>query len=378
LWAAGLGAAAQFGKISVIYGPLGAVYPPASVPFLVSLVGFTGIVFGTTAGVIVGRLGFRRVILGALLLGAGLSAAQAALLPLPWMVATRLAEGVAHLSVVVAAPVLIAQVAAPRDQGLAMTLWASFFGVSFALTAWGGLPLVAACGPGALFGAHAAWLLGCAAVLARLLPRGLVARAPTRLTLAGVLAEHRAIYASPSIAAPALGFLFYTLVFIAVLTLVPDLAPPDWRGVLAGGMPLVATAASLSFGVLALRVMRPVALVSAGLGGGAVAVVAMAALAGVPAGFVAASLGLAAALGLAQGASFAAIPDLVAAPDDRARAAGALAQLGNVGTTSGTPVLAAMIAAGGTGGLVAFVAPLCLGGIAMHWWLARRRARGAG
>jgi hypothetical protein len=76
-----------------------------------------------------------------------------------------------------------------------------------------------------------------------------------------------------------------------------------------------------------------------------------------------------------QGASFAAIPELNSTPDARAKAAGAVAQLGNVGTTLGTPILLALAAALGPVALTLFALPLCLGGIAMHGWLRARRAR---
>ena len=65
-----------------------------------------------------------------------------------------------------------------------------------------------------------------------------------------------------------------------------------------------------------------------------------------------------AALGLVQGASFAAIPQLNPMPEDRARAAGAIAQLGNLGTTTGTPLLAWLVSQAGASGLALFV--LCL------------------
>ncbi|MFN7599188.1 MAG: MFS transporter, partial [Cereibacter sp.] len=133
LSAAGLGAAAQFGKISVIFDLLVADYgTPGRVAFMVSIVGLVGLVFGTTAGIFGQRIGLRRVLLGALLLGAALSAFQALLPPYPVMMASRILEGASHLGIVVAGPVLIAQTAPQRHQGLAMTLWSSFFGLSFA------------------------------------------------------------------------------------------------------------------------------------------------------------------------------------------------------------------------------------------------------
>jgi MFS transporter, DHA1 family, inner membrane transport protein len=85
---------------------------------------------------------------------------------------------------------------------------------------------------------------------------------------------------------------------------------------------------------------------------------------------------LSSAFGIVQGASFAAIPELMPDPEDRARAAGAIAQLGNLGTTTGTPVLAALLAAGGVWLMAGSALILCLMGIAIHHLLARRRRAG--
>jgi nitrate/nitrite transporter NarK len=85
---------------------------------------------------------------------------------------------------------------------------------------------------------------------------------------------------------------------------------------------------------------------------------------------------LSAALGIVQGASFAAIPELNATPEDRARAAGVVAQLGNLGTTTGTPVLAALLAGAGPAGLALAAVILCAAGISLHAWQAHRRRTG--
>ena len=84
---------------------------------------------------------------------------------------------------------------------------------------------------------------------------------------------------------------------------------------------------------------------------------------------------LAAALGIVQGASFAAIPQPNADGGGRSLAAGAVAQLGNLGTTTGTLVLAAVIIAFGPASLAGFAVPLCPGGILVHSLQARRRQR---
>ena len=47
------------------------------------------------------------------------------------MLLARVIEGASHLAIVVAAPSLITQLSQPRYVGAAMTLWSTFFGVSF-------------------------------------------------------------------------------------------------------------------------------------------------------------------------------------------------------------------------------------------------------
>ena len=135
LWLAGLGAAAQFGKVSATYPQLVAHYAdfPFGVTFLVSVVGMVGLILGIVAGLVVARIGERRAILGALLVGAGVSFLQSLLPPFPVMLAARIVEGASHLAIVVVGPVAIASIAGERWQGAAMTLWSSFFGVTYAL-----------------------------------------------------------------------------------------------------------------------------------------------------------------------------------------------------------------------------------------------------
>jgi MFS transporter, DHA1 family, inner membrane transport protein len=92
------------------------------------------------------------------------------------------------------------------------------------------------------------------------------------------------------------------------------------------------------------------------------------------AGMAWAALVLSGAFGLVQGASFATIPALNATPDDRAMAAGALAQLGNLGTVTGTPLLAWLLTQGSGGAVLLFCLPFCVAGIGVHAIQARRRA----
>lgn len=383
VWLAGIGAAAQFGKASLLYDELALRHAgagPVGLGLLVSVVGLVGLVFGTTAGVVAARVGLVRVLIGALWAAALVSLAQAALPPYGAMLALRVVEGVTHLAIVVAAPTLIAAVTPPARLGAAMTLWSSFFGVTYAALALVVPPLVATAGAGAVFLGHALWLAACAALLHPLLhgvaPPQAGPDLPDREGL--IWREHLLIYRSPCIAAPASGFLFYTLLYVALLTLFPPLLPAQQGAIAAVAMPLVSIFVSLTLGIWLLGRLGAVRLVQAGFGLACVAAPALALTGQAPAVALAGALVVAAALGLVQGASFAAIPALNSAPADRARAAGAIAQLGNLGTTLGTPLLALLLSALGPAAVAGFALPLCLAGIAVHLWQARRRARGAG
>jgi MFS transporter, DHA1 family, inner membrane transport protein len=375
IWAAGLGAAAQFGKMSVAFPALESAYADhrgIGIGLMVSVVGMVGLVFGTTAGLLVARVGARRTIIAALGLGAVVSAVQTLFPPYPVMMLTRVLEGASHLAIVVVGPTAIAGLAGPRLQGAAMTLWSSFFGVAYAVLFLVGPQLVAEQGPQVLFGLHALWMAATAVVLFLLLPAdvGTGARG-----FGGTLwQEHLAIYASPWLAAPAMGFVFYTVTYVAVLTLLPAMMGPQ-GGFIGVAMPLVSIAVSLTAGVWLLSRISAVGLVQVGFVAAMVAACGLWAAWGGPLAAAFALL-IAASLGIVQGASFAALAQLNPRVEDRARAAGAIAQLGNLGTTTGTPLLVWATDKAGASGLAVFLIGFSACGIVIHALLARRRISG--
>jgi MFS transporter, DHA1 family, inner membrane transport protein len=374
VFAAGLGAAAQFGKISVLFDDLARLYAghgAVAMGWMVSIVGMVGLIFGTTAGLFVGRLGAGRVLVVALVLAGVVSAVQATMPPYPVMMALRVVEGATHLAIVVVGPVLMAGAATARWQGLVMALWGSFFGLSFAGLALVAPGIVAAYGIPGVFVGHALWMGVCAVALWAVLPAD--ARGVARLP-GSILARHVMIYASPRIAAPGMGFFCYTILFVALLTLLPPQVPVSHRALVQTAMPLVSIAVSLTIGVWALRYRSAVHVVQVGFVLALVATVALWATWGQGAAMAGAALALSGAFGLVQGASFATIPALNTSMDDRAMAAGALAQLGNLGTVTGTPLLAWMFTQGQAGAVLVFCLPFCVAGIAIHALQSRRRA----
>ncbi|WP_293572839.1 MFS transporter [Phaeobacter sp.] len=373
IWAAGLGAGAQYGKISIVFDQLAALYPQAgnSLSLTMSMVGLLGILMGVVAGGFVASFGYRRSLVWALWIGAAMSLLQALHLPYGVFLATRLIEGLSHLGIVVAAPTLIPQICSPNHRGTALSMWSTFFGVSFALLAWLGLPLVGVVGVTGLFAAHGVIMGVLALVLGHVLKS---VQVPPRLPLpplAELPALHLQIYSSAAKIAPAAGWIFYTSCFVALLTVLPPFLDETVRVAVIGAMPLISIATSMTIGVWLLRKVTAVQVVQLGF--------ALSALAGLwlwmmPSAPLA-CFALAAAFGLVQGASFAAVPQLNDAAADQAQSNGAMSQAGNLGNSAGTPLMVAAIALAGYDGLMAVMLVLFFGGFAAHAVLGRLRLR---
>lgn len=348
LYAVGLLAAGQFAKISLTLAPLAVTYPGWPVAFAVSGVAVIGILFGVMAGGLTAMIGPRRAILAALILSALAGGAQAALPAFPVLMALRVIEGAGHLVLVVAIPTLMAGLAAARDRGMVMGLWATFFGVGFALAA-----LLVGDDAALVYLAHGGLCALLAVLLWRMLPQGGAVQRPTPR-----LSDHRLIYTDPRLFAPALGHGIYAFLFLAAVTYLPTALGAAW---LAPVLPIAGIVGSLGAGVLT-RFVAPGALVAGGFG-------VMAAICALALAWPmwASGLTVLALLisGIVAGGGFAAVPWLNETEEKRALANGALAQLGNIGTFSGTPVLAALgagaslplaIAVGLAGALVTTIA----------------------
>ncbi|MEX0339246.1 MAG: MFS transporter [Arenibacterium sp.] len=368
LWFAGLGAAAQFAKIAVPFAWVRAAYPEygAETGWLLSLVSLVGALLGIVAGDIVGRFGPKRVLLFGLGLGALLSFLQAGLTSFPLLLVARVIEGASHLAIVVAAPSLIVQLSKPRFVGAAMTLWSTFFGVSFVAVAWVILPMLEPGDLPVLFIGHGVFLLAISVLCSVLLPKvGAMVRPARR----GVFGTHLRAYRSPRISAPGAGWLVYTLTFVSLLALLPDRLPPQHVEWAAGLMPLVSIIVSLCFVPILLRYCASVSVVMLGFLLAAVLVLANFLLQW-DVVFVVSLFGV---LGLVQGASFSAVPEINHKPEDQALAYGVMAQAGNTGNLLGTPLLLFVSTAWGDNVMFLFIALIYGVGVLAHWALSMRR-----
>ncbi|MBV6648833.1 MAG: MFS transporter [Hoeflea sp.] len=373
LWAAGLGAAAQFAKIVVIFPELQTYYGEtgAASGYLVSLISVMGMVLGLVAGLIAIQLGVRRLLISGLYLGAAVSAWQTMLPGFEWMLASRLLEGVSHLAIVVSAPTLIAQLSTPRHQPKALTLWGTYFGVAFAGIALAAPFVLQTAGLGGLPAIHAVYMAFFAVLLTFALPAEDHRAAPPWPSPADIFRRHVAVYASPFIAAPALGWLFYTLTFVSMLTVLPTMVDPSQRAFAAAAMPMASIVSSMTLGNLLLGPFRAVTVIITGF------IIAIALIMVFP--FTGPGvwlfIALFAALGLVQGATFAAVPQLNISLEDRALANGGIAQTGNIGNALGTPALLAVASTDPAIGLPAMLIGCYVIAIAVHLYQARSRIR---
>lgn len=136
-----------------------------------------------------------------------------------------------------------------------------------------------------------------------------------------------------------------------------------------GAIPLTSIAVSMTLGVALLRVMSAVNVILLGFAGSALAMLWLWMLPG----DAVACLFLAGAMGLVQGASFAAVPQLNGTPAHQAQANGAMAQMGNLGNTLGTPVMALVLGGLGYAALPVVAGAAFICGAVVHVVLALRR-----
>ncbi|MFP7570012.1 MFS transporter [Marivita sp. S2033] len=369
IYLAGLGAAGQFSKLAVSFITLSEVYGgrDTTLGLAISLISLVGVVLGLFAGMVVNRIGTRRALIGALALGALVSLWQASLPSMPWLMASRVIEGVSHLLIVVAAPTLIAETTPDRLRPAALTLWSTFFGVAFALLAIVAPSIIALGGLSALILSHALWMVAAGVLCAVVLPKSVSEPAP-QLSQGSLLERHVTAYATPGIATPAMAWLCYTLTFVSVLTVLPLLTggtAPVWLGSAA---PLVSIAVSLTAGIYLLSRIRAWPVVIGGFG-----VCLLAAILTLASGFSTLSvLALFAAMAFVQGSGFALVPQLNPDPNARALANGAMAQMGNVGNLTGTPLLIALYHGAPMLGPFLFLGVAYGAGICLTWMIGRR------
>jgi MFS family permease len=363
LWLSGVLAAMQFSKISIAFQALQAHYGASAsvMGWVLSTVGMVGLLLGAVAGLCAPAIGYRRLLVVGMGLGAVLAGVQSLIPAMPLLWLTRLLEGVSQLSVVVAAPTLIIQYSAPQHRSMVMGLWSTFMGVAFAVTgALGGWVLAQFHLEGLLL-THALGMSAMFLLVLVVVPKDSASR-PAWPRLSALPGLHLQLYSHWATALPGLCFFCYTCSAIAMFTFLPQFAGSE-RVWLAPVLPLVTIVGTLSAGWLAQSWLPPNRLVRWAYVGVALAATGVG---------IALTWGLAISpvaivlmymLGVAGGSSFALVLYLNHVTAAQARATGAVAQLGNMGSTLGPPLVAACIAQfGGQAVVVPAVLFAVLGG----------------
>lgn len=374
LLACGVFAATQIGKlppaIPALRGEFGASL--VQMGWLASIFNIVAAVGGLGAGWVADRLG-RRVLLklGMLVLGAG--ALGGALAPsFALLYPMRVVEGVGFLCIVVAAPTLLREAVEPARLRLALGVWSGYTSLGMAamllLAPW--LLSVAGWRGGWWVGAAGALLFG-ALVLAFFPGRGTVV--PASAGLGGLL--HGLRHAAPWCMAGCFGL--YTLQWMALAVWMPTLLVEDEgrtlsaAGALAALMVVVNAPGNVLGGWLSQRRWPILALLAGpaavmGLAGWAVFGLPMA-----PELRVALCVAFSLVGGVLPAAVYAAVPAVAARNGNLGAVNGLMVQASNVGTLTGPPLAASLVASGGWHA----VAPLFLVGAVLSGALALLASR---
>ncbi len=377
LWLVGLVAAGQFTKISVPFEQFIQAYPNEGdgVAWLLTIISLFGAVFGMVAGVFVARFGAVRLLWLAMVFGGLISLWQSLLPSFSIMLLSRFLEGASHLVIVVAAPSLIVQIGGARLARWGMTLWSTFFGVCFVLTAGFAYLFFPKYGLGAFLAVHGVMMLSLMVVLMVMFRLWNVRsdRSGSPLHMRQAFSWHVEAYTSPAVSAPALGWLYYTLTFVSLITVLPTLVAPSVREFFVSAMPFIGIASALLIAPFFIRKYGSVPTIIIGF----VISALMAFLTIFGFGIIWFSIAIYAGLGLVQAASFASVPELNSTVEAQARAYGALAQMGNLGNLLGAPLLFWILTRFGVEAMFLFVCLIYALGAVTHWILATKRALAA-
>lgn len=347
IYAAGLLAAGQLGLVAPLVPALQGELA-LSLPFvglILSAITLVGALLGLAAGGLVERTGYARAIwagLALMLLAASVCAfADGGKM----LLAARSFAGIGYLLVVVAAPSLMARLAAPRDQALALSLWGTFVPAGIALAQALSGSAVEAWGWRAIFMADAL-------VLAVSLAIALTMLATDRSApMSGSAVRACDLRGAPVLLA--ISFFCFALTFLGMAGLLLTYFI-EFRGFSierATGLIAPTTACgalgSLAAGWLMRRGVSSWRLCGAGLTGAMVCAVAV--FSAIPPDWlVIAATTLSFTLGgFVPAAAFASVPLLARAPRAIGPLNGLLAQSGSLGSLLGPPVLALWVDAAG-------------------------------
>ena len=339
LWLAGIAAAMQFAKFSFAFDLLKDQYDvsPFWIGLSLSVVGLIGLIFGITVSIYSSKITQNKILLISILLGVFISFIQALNPIFPIVFISRVLEGVSHLGIVVTAPIIMILLSSEKHHSIVMGLWSSFFGIAFSITAWAGKPIMELYSVSGLFLVHAILLFVIFLILFFSIRKLDVPHNENNKI--SFLTAHIKVYSNWRTVSPGVLFFFHTFMYIALFTFLPRLSENEnTKNLLLVALPLISIIGTMIAGITSQYFVSPSKL-------SVVAYISLLVLIFVVklsfnnnTLFAAASMVLILFSGIIQGSVFSLIPIISRTTEDQTNANGAVAQLGNLGSTLGSPI----------------------------------------
>jgi len=339
LWLAGIAAAMQFAKFSFAFDFLKDQYNVSSfwIGLSLSVVGLIGLIFGITVSIYSSKITQNKLLLISLLFGVLISFIQALNPIFPILFISRVLEGISHLGIVVSAPIIMILLSSEKHHSIVMGLWSSFFGSAFSVTAWAGRPIMELYQVSGLFLVHAIFLFAIFITLFFSIRKLDVPH--NKNNKISFFTAHIKVYSNWRAVSPGVLFFFHTFLYIALFTFLPRLTEDEnTKNLLLVVLPLISIVGTMIAGITSQYFVSPSKL-------SAFAYMSLFALIFVVklsfnnnALFVTASMVLILFSGIIQGSVFSLIPNISLTTEDQTNANGTVAQLGNLGSTLGSPI----------------------------------------
>jgi MFS transporter, AAHS family, 3-hydroxyphenylpropionic acid transporter len=339
LWLAGIAAAMQFAKFSFAFDFLNDQYnvSPFWIGLSLSVVGLIGLIFGITVSIYSSKITQNKILLISLFLDVLISTMQALNPIFPIMFLSRIFEGISHLGIVVSAPIIMILLSSEKHHSIVMGLWSSFFGIAFSVTAWAGKPIIESYSVSGFFLIHAILLFIIFLVLFFSIRKLDIPHNENNKI--SFLAAHIKVYSNWRALSPGVLFFFHTFMYIALFTFLPRLSESEaTKDLLLVVLPLISIIGTMIAGILSQYFVSPSKL-------SVLAYISLLVLIFVVklsfnnnALFVVSSMVLILFSGIIQGSVFSLIPNISLTTEDQTNANGAVAQLGNLGSTLGSPI----------------------------------------
>jgi predicted MFS family arabinose efflux permease len=339
LWFAGIAAAMQFAKFSVAFDFLGNQYnvTPFWIGLSLSIVGFIGLIFGVTISIYISRIGQNKILLVSLLLGAIVSVVQALQPVFPLLFLSRIVEGISHLGIVVTAPIIMIIISSEKHHSIVMGLWSTFFGIAFSVTAWIGNPILELYSGSILFLIHAIIMIIILTILFFSIKQiNIPFNDHNKISF---IDAHKKVYSNWRTFSPGILFFFHTFMYIALFTFLPGLSGNEnTRSLLLVFLPLISIAGTIIAGIASQYFISPSKLSIFAYISLLALIFAVRLSFNNNVLFVITSMILILFSGIIQGSVFSLIPKISLTTEEQTNANGSVAQLGNLGSTLGSPV----------------------------------------